>query len=122
MVLTFEFLFLFSVLVTIYLLGVVHITIINLKTVSFRTSVSLFTLFFLAHISALIFLHFYTTLINPLPFWQWGGQYGGDEINFFNYMNFFFNRFNDGNYTFDYVDGHSSDFSVWIYIIAFVSI
>ena len=117
----FEFWFLLSVLVALYLLGVVHITIINITTVSFRRSVSLFTLFFLVHLFGLTLLHFYTALINPLPFWQWGGQYGGDEINFFNDMNFFFNRFRDGNYAFDYVDQHASDFSVWIYTIAFVS-
>lgn len=119
--LIFELFFLLSVLSILYFFGIMHIMIINLKILRLRRSISLFSLFFFAHISGLLLLHLYMQLMNPLPFWQWGNRFGGDEINFYNFMKFFFQRFEAGNYRFDYINQQSLDYSIWIYILSSIS-
>lgn len=116
-----ELIFLFSVVIALYSVGLVHIFAINFKAFSFKRTVSIFSMFFIVHIGLVIFLHAYTALLNPLPFWQWGAGVGGDEINFYNFMNFFFTRFDNGIYSFAYIDRESLDFSLWIYVLAYVS-
>jgi len=94
-----------------------------------NSSISLFTLFFLVHIAGVTLLHIYVQFINPIPLWQWGVGYGGDEINFINYMKFYFKRFDIGNYGFDYLTyttpgGYfhtASDYSVWVYLLAWLT-
>ncbi len=116
-----ELTFIIAVIVFLYAVGSMHLCLINTKNLSLKTTLTIYTLFFTVHVFCTTLLHIYAGQLNPLPFWQYGVGPGGDEINFFNFLNFYHERFETGDFSYTIIDRHATDFSLWVYLLALLS-
>lgn len=116
-----EFFIIISNLLILIFLGNFHVYLLPSEIMGKKNSLYIFNIFFIFQLCGVIILHIVTGLINDVPLYQWGNMFGGDEINFFNDMKFFHNRYDGGDLSYDLVNKDSQDTSLWIYLISFFS-
>ena len=78
-----------------------------------------FWITFMFRIIVTVIVHLWLVQVLIEPFWQWGGNVGGDEINFFRFSDKWANVFYSGNIWTE-PEKYHSDYLSWIYSLGFI--